>query len=155
MRTFDLDFAPLYRSAIGFDRIMDLLQSTLQSEPGDNYPPYNVEKTGEDAYRITLAVAGFGPEELTLTQQQNTLLVTGKKASDNGATYLYQGIAARAFDRRFSLADFVKVTGAHLENGLLAIDLAREVPEEMKPRRIAIDTGQTTNRQKTIEQKAA
>ncbi|WP_119458713.1 Hsp20 family protein [Rhodospirillaceae bacterium SYSU D60014] len=155
MRTFDFDFAPLYRSAIGFDRMMDLVQSTLQSEPSDNYPPYNIEKTGEDAYRITLAVAGFGLNELTLTQQQNTLLVGGQKASENGAEYLHQGIAARAFERRFSLADFVKVTGAQLENGLLSIDLVREVPEEMKPRRIAIGTGGTGGKPKAIEQKAA
>lgn len=153
MRT--LDFAPLYRSAIGFDRMMDLVQSTLQSEPSDNYPPYNIEKTGEDAYRITLAVAGFGPEELTLTQQQNTLVVAGQKALEDTPAYLYQGIAARAFERRFSLADFVKVTGARLENGLLSIDLVREVPDEMKPRRIAIGAGHTAGKQKAIEQKAA
>ena len=151
MRTFD--FAPLYRSAIGFDRMMDLAQSTLQSEPSDNYPPYNIEKTGEDAYRITLAVAGFDSDELMLTQQQNTLLVAGQKTLEDNAMYLHQGIAARAFERRFSLADFVKVTGAQLENGLLSIDLVREVPEEMKPRQIAIQTSRAIH-QETIDQKA-
>ena len=153
MRTFDLDFAPLYRSAIGFDRMMDLLQDALESEPSDNYPPYNIEKTGEDTYRITFAVAGFGLDDLSVTQEQNTLVVAGKRPDDDGRTYLHQGIAGRAFLRRFGLADFVKVTGAHLENGLLSVDLVREMPEEMKPRRIAI--ARADGQQKQIEQKAA
>lgn len=155
MRTFDLDFAPLYRLAIGFDRMMDLLQDTLESEPGDNYPPYNIEKTGEDTYRITFAVAGFGLDDLSVTQEQNTLVVAGKRPDDDNKTYLHQGIAGRAFLRRFGLADFVKVTGAHLENGLLSVDLVREMPEEMKPRRIAIASVQADGQQKQIEQKAA
>jgi molecular chaperone IbpA len=137
MREFD--FAPLYRSAIGFDRLMDLLQNTAQGEISDNYPPYNIEKTGEDSYRITMAVAGFTPEEISITAQQNLLLVAGAKQGDErDRLYLHRGIAARGFERRFELADFVKVTGASLENGLLSIDLTREVPEEMKPRRIEI-----------------
>jgi molecular chaperone IbpA len=155
MRTFDLDFAPLYRLAIGFDRMMDLLQDALESEPSDNYPPYNIEKTGEDTYRITFAVAGFGLDDLSVTQEQNTLVVAGKKPDGDGKTYLHQGIAGRAFLRRFGLADFVKVTGAHLENGLLSVDLVREMPEEMKPRRIAIESVRADGQQKQIEQKAA
>lgn len=135
----ELDFAPLYRSAIGFDRLMDLLQNTAQGELSDNYPPYNIEKTGEDSYRITMAVAGFTPEEISITAQQNLLLVAGAKpGEERDRLYLHRGIAARGFERRFELADFVKVTGANLENGLLSIDLTREVPEEMKPRRIEI-----------------
>jgi molecular chaperone IbpA len=136
MREFDV--APLYRSAIGFDRLMDLLQSAGQGDLGDNYPPYNIEKTGEDSYRITMAVAGFAVDEITITAQQNVLIVAGAKQGDDGGVYLHRGIGARAFERRFDLADFVKVTGASLENGLLSIDLTREVPEEMKPRRIEI-----------------
>ena len=136
MREFD--FSPLYRSAIGFDRLMDLLQNTAQSELTDNYPPYNIEKTGEDSYRITMAVAGFTSEEISITAQHNLLLVAGAKQGEEDRLYLHRGIAARGFERRFELADFVKVAGANLENGLLAIDLTREVPEEMKPRRIEI-----------------
>jgi molecular chaperone IbpA len=137
MREFD--FSPLYRTAIGFDRLMDLLQNTAEADLGDNYPPYNIEKTGEDSYRITMAVAGFTPDEIAITAQQNLLLVSGAKTgSDNGHQYLHRGIGARGFERRFELADFVKVTGASLENGLLSLELVREVPEEMKPRRIEI-----------------
>jgi molecular chaperone IbpA len=134
----EYDFAPLYRSAIGFDRLMDLLQSAGQSDLGDNYPPYNIEKTGEDSYRITMAVAGFAVDEITITAQQNVLIVAGAKQGEDSGLYLHRGIGARAFERRFELADFVKVTGAGLENGLLSIALTREVPEEMKPRRIEI-----------------
>src|SRR5689334_13091027 len=123
----DFDFAPLYRSAIGFDRLMELLQTAAQADLGDNYPPYNIEKTGEDSYRITMAVAGFTPDEITITAQQNLLLVTGiKQGNDNGHQYLHRGIAARGFERRFELADFVKVMGASLENGLLRLELVRE-----------------------------
>jgi molecular chaperone IbpA len=151
MREFDL--SPLYRTAIGFDRLMDLLQNTAQADLGDNYPPYNIEKTGEDSYRITMAVAGFTPDEIAITAQQNLLLVTvAKQSADNGHQYLHHGIAARGFERRFELADFVKVTGASLENGLLSLDLVREVPEEMKPRRIEI--GGSKTRSKTIEHAA-
>jgi molecular chaperone IbpA len=138
MREFD--FAPLYRSAIGFDRLMDLLQTTAQGDLGDNYPPYNIEKTGEDSYRITMAVAGFAADEIAITAEQNVLTVAGAKQGDDSGVYLHRGIGARAFERRFDLADFVKVTGAGLENGLLSIALTREVPEEMKPRRIEIQS---------------
>jgi molecular chaperone IbpA len=139
MREFD--FSPLFRSAIGFDRMMDLLQNALEAEPGENYPPYDIEKTGEDAYRITLAVAGFTPEEISVVQQQNELLVSGRKHGDDNTQYLHRGIAARSFQRRFELADFVKVTAAGMRDGLLTVDLVREVPEEMKPRRIEITGG--------------
>ncbi len=139
MRTYD--FAPLYRTAVGFDRMMDLLQHTLEMDPGENYPPYNIEKTDEDAYRITMAVAGFGPEDLTVTAESNTLTVAGRKSGGETARYLHQGIGARAFEKRFDLADFIKVMGASLENGVLSIDLVREVPEEMKPRQIKIEAG--------------
>ena len=137
------DLAPLSRSAIGFDRLFDMLNQAMQFEPADNYPPYNIEKTGEDTYRITLAVAGFSPNELSVTSQPNLLVVVGKKSDNgqNGGQYLYHGIAGRAFERRFNLADYVKVAGAWLENGLLVIDLVREVPEAMKPRRIEITNG--------------
>ena len=149
----DFDFAPLYRSAIGFDRLMDLLQTASQGDLGDNYPPYNIEKTGEDAYRITLAVAGFTPDELTITAQPNLLVVAGEKAdSDPTGQYLYCGIAARSFERQFTLADYVKVAGASLEQGLLVIDLVREVPEAMKPRKIEIARGTAPQ---AIEQKQA
>ena len=148
----ELDFASLYRSAIGFDRLMDLLQSTT-ADLGDNYPPYNIEKSGEDSYRITMAVAGFTPTEISITAQHNLLLVAGAKQGDDGGVYLHRGIAARGFERRFELADFVKVTGASLDNGLLSIDLTREVPEAMKPRRIDIQVGDKSGR-KSIGQAA-
>ncbi|CAH0534768.1 Small heat shock protein IbpA [Vibrio stylophorae] len=136
MRT--IDFSPLYRSAIGFDRIFNQLEQTSSAGNG-SYPPYNIEQTGEHSYRITMAVAGFSPEQLTLTQTENILKVTGLKKSQNEEKqYLYQGIAERDFERKFQLADHVKVTAADMENGLLHIDLDREIPEESKPRNIAI-----------------
>src|SRR5690242_13569811 len=147
------DFAPLWRSGVGFDRLFDMLDQAGKWESADNYPPYNIEKTDDDAYRITLAVAGFTPDELSITSQPNLLVVNGKKAETKGGSYLHQGIAARAFERRFSLAEHVKVTAARLENGLLIIELVREVPEEMKPRRILIATG--TEPQQAIEHKQA
>ncbi len=140
MRTM-IDFAPLWRSNIGFDRMLELVDEAVRFEPTGNYPPYNIEKTGEDTYRISLAVAGFTPDELMITTQPNLLVVAGKKGEGQGGQFLYQGIAARAFQRQFSLADDVKVVGASLENGLLTIDLVREVPEAMKPRRIEIANG--------------
>jgi molecular chaperone IbpA len=133
-----IDFAPLSRATIGFDRLFDMLDNAMQFEQADNYPPYNIEKTGDDAYRITLAVAGFTPEELSITSEPNQLIVTGKKAQTGNGEYLYQGIAGRPFQRQFSLADYVKVASANLTNGMLSIDLVREVPEAMKPRRIEI-----------------
>ncbi|MCP1334824.1 Hsp20 family protein [Futiania mangrovi] len=141
MRTHDL--SPLYRSTVGFDRLFNLLDPALANDRGDGYPPYNIEKTGEDTYRITLAVAGFTRDELAIEAKDTTLTVTGQKAetqSEEAPSYLYRGIAARGFQRRFALADHVKVEGATLENGLLHIDLQREVPEQLKPRRIEIAT---------------
>ena len=140
MRT-TIDFSPLWRSSIGFDRMLNLLDEATRFEPADNYPPSDIEKTGENAYRLTLAVAGFAPSELTVTAQPNLLVVSGHKADGQSRELLHQGIAARAFERQFQLAEFVKVVGASLEQGLLTIDLVREVPEAMKPRRIAIASG--------------
>jgi len=140
MRTLDL--SPLYRSTVGFDRFGSMLDQLLSGDataPG--YPPYNIEKTGEDAYRISLAVAGFGEGDLNIEVNNQTLTVTAKKretAEDNAKSFLYRGIAERGFERRFQLADHMKVTGAALENGLLHVDLMREVPEALKPRTIAI-----------------
>jgi molecular chaperone IbpA len=137
MRTFDL--TPLYRSTVGFDRLFDMLEDVGRVEPMVNWPPYNIEKVGEDQYRIAMAVAGFAPDEIELVQQQEMLFVNGQKHPDpEGVEILHRGLATRSFKQRFSLADHVKVTGARLENGLLTIDLVREVPEAMKPRRIEI-----------------
>lgn len=136
MRSFDL--TPLYRSTIGFDRVFDLLDSVGKTESG-GYPPYNIERIDEDDYRITLAVAGFGEKNLDLVLHENTLTVTGKRPdSDDGRSFLYQGIAGRSFERRFQLAEHVEITGASLVNGILNIELKREIPEAMKPRKIAI-----------------
>ena len=146
------DFAPLWRSGIGFDRLFDVVEQALKFEPTDNYPPYNIEKTGENAYRVTLAVAGFTPDELAVTSEPNLLIVSGKKSEAPEAEYLYKGIAARAFERRFNLADYVTVTGARLENGFLIVELVRELPDAMRPRRIAIATG---SQPLAIEQKQA
>lgn len=137
MRT-TLDLNPLFRSSIGFDRMLNALQAASRVESIDSWPPYDIAKTGEDDYRITMAVAGFSQDELTITQEQNMLLVAGQKANEDNGEYLHRGIASRAFQRRFELADHVKVTGAGLVNGLLTIDLQREIPDEMKPRRIEI-----------------
>ena len=127
--------APLSQATIGFDRLFDMLDNAMQFEQADNYPPYNIEKTGEDTYRISLAVAGFTPDELSITSEPNQLIVAGKKTQTGNKAHLYQGIAGRSFQRQFSLADYVKVVGANLTNGMLAIDLVHEVPEAMKPRR--------------------
>ncbi len=151
MTTFD--FSPLFRSTIGFDRLSRLMDAALRNDEAAGYPPYNIEKRGENAYRITMAVAGFGPDDLNITTQENQLIVSGKmKNGDENVRYLYRGIAGRAFERRFQLADFIKVTGAELVNGLLHIDLVREVPEAMKPRTIKIEVAKPTE---TIEAKAA
>ncbi|OOF13320.1 heat-shock protein Hsp20 [Salinivibrio proteolyticus] len=136
MRNFD--FSPLYRTAIGFDRLFDLVENTNASNAG-GFPPYNIEQGKENQYRITMAVAGFSQDEVDITQQKNSLTVAGKKHSRNQDTkFLYQGIAERDFERKFHLDDHIKVTGAEMENGMLHIDLVREVPEEEKPRRIEI-----------------
>jgi len=152
------DFSPLFRSTIGFDRLFRLLDATSRLDgPSLGYPPYNIEKTGEDAYRLTVAVAGFSPSELDVTVHENTLLVTGKaqKEEKNGNGYLHRGIARRAFERRFSLADHMKVIGAKLDNGMLHVDLVHEVPETAKPRKIAIGTSAELVQPQVTEQKAA
>ncbi|WP_309775272.1 Hsp20 family protein [Nitrobacter vulgaris] len=134
------DFAPLFRSTIGFDRMLDTLESASRVTSIDPWPPYDIVRKSEDDYRITMAVAGLSEDDLTITQEKNMLLVAGQKSGQDEASgqYLHRGIAARAFRRRFELADHVKVVSANLENGLLTIDLKRELPEEMKPRRITI-----------------
>jgi molecular chaperone IbpA len=137
MRTA-FDFSPLFRSTVGFDRIFDLLDNAQRVSTIDNWPPYDIVKTGEDQYRVTLAVAGFGENELNVTQERNLLVVSGEKAANEDSQYLHRGIAGRSFQRRFELADHVRVAGANLANGLLTIDLKREIPEAMKPRRIDI-----------------
>ncbi len=151
MPTFD--FSPLFRSTVGFDRLTRLLDSAGRLDDGAySYPPYNIEQTGDDSYRIVMAVAGFGEGDLSLTQQGNSLLISGKqeKPADE-AKYLYRGIAGRAFERRFELADHIKVVGAKLINGVLSVELSREIPEAMKPRTIKIGGGDG----KVIEGKAA
>jgi molecular chaperone IbpA len=141
MRNFDL--APLYRATIGFDRIADMMDRVLATDiAAPSYPPYNIEKTAEDAYRISVAVAGFTPDELNVEVRDGHLLVTARKAADDAArNFLHRGIATRAFERRFALADHVRVTGASHEHGMLHVELVREVPEAMKPRRIEISRG--------------
>ncbi|WP_313592562.1 Hsp20 family protein [Agrobacterium cavarae] len=139
----NVDFSPLYRSTVGFDRLFSMLDSIGQPEQAQAYPPYNIERTGENAYRITMAVAGFDETELSIESRANVLTVKAEKAEDTKASegdFLYRGIATRAFERRFQLADHVEVQNASLKNGLLHIDLLRNIPEAMKPRRIAIAT---------------
>ena len=152
MRTFDL--APLYRSTVGFDRLFSMLDG-FDAAPG--YPPYNIERTGENAYRITVAVAGFAENELTIEAKENTLTIKGEKQvkQDNAGEVLYQGIAARAFERQFQLADYVQVNGASLENGLLHVELVREIPEAKKPRQIAINNSNGKAKPKVVDAKAA
>ena len=139
------DFSPLFRSTVGFDRVFDMLDQASRGQM-TSWPPYNIERTDEDHYRITMAVAGFSPEEIELVQHQNVLLVAGQKHADpEGVQVLHRGIATRAFKQTFNLADHVKVTGATLENGLLVVELERQVPEALKPRRIEIaDASQNT-----------
>ncbi len=141
MRAFDL--SPLFRQTVGFDRLLDSLAQSGSFEPAPNYPPYNIVRTGENAYKITLAVAGFAQEDLSIETRENTLTIRGAQKptpADSAREFLHQGIAARAFERRFQLADHVLVTGASLENGLLHVELVREIPEAKKPRRIDIGT---------------
>ena len=148
------DFSPLYRSMIGVDRVADLIDSAMRSEGDRTYPPYDVEKTSDDGYRITLAAAGFGAHELEITAQPNLLIVAGRRAreeDDEARTYLHRGIAARNFERRFELADYVVVKSASYDNGILAIELAREVPEALKPRRIEIAGGDATPNVRRIQ----
>ncbi|HEV2335630.1 MAG TPA: Hsp20 family protein [Stellaceae bacterium] len=154
------DFSPLFRSTIGFDRLARLVDTAARVDStAQSYPPYNIEKTGEDSYRLTMAVAGFSRDEIDITVHENTLIVTAKAQKDDEAgRYLHQGIARRAFERRFSLADHLKVTGASMDNGLLHVDVVREVPEAMKPRTIKIDAkvvDGVASRPQVTEQKAA
>ena len=143
MTTFD--FAPLFRTAIGFDRLARLMDTAASAAEAPSYPPYNIEKTGEDTYRLTMAVAGFRPDELDMVVKDNTLIVSGKVANDGQkGEVLYRGIAGRAFERRFVLADHIVVDGADLQNGLLHVGLKRVVPEALKPRRITIGAGVPT-----------
>jgi molecular chaperone IbpA len=156
MRTLNLD--PFWRTSIGFDHLFDLVDQSLRTEPEDNYPPCNIVRTSENAYRISLAVAGFKPEQLNVTVNQDTLIISGKaEQKQDNAEYLYRGIAGRSFERRFNLADYVEVKDASLNDGVLQIDLVREVPEAMKPRRIEITGGNALkgDNVRTIESKAA
>ena len=157
MTNFDL--SPLYRTAIGFDRLADMLTNAARVE-GNGYPPYNIESRGEDQYRITMAVAGFSEDEIDIVCEQNTLTVSGSKHDEDrqegeNREFLYRGIATRTFERRFQLADHVKVEGAALENGLLHIELKRELPEQMKPRKIEIGGGSSKVLEGSSETKAA
>ena len=153
MRTLNLD--PFWRTSIGFDRLFDLVDESLRYQPEDNYPPCNITRTGENTYRISLAVAGFKPEQIGVTVNQNVLIVTGNADEKQGeGEYLYRGIAGRSFERRFNLADYIVVKGASLDEGLLQIELELELPEAMKPRRIDINTGKSVgqaDKVRTIE----
>jgi molecular chaperone IbpA len=142
MRT-GFDFSPYRRSTVGFDRLFDFLENAARTDISDNYPPFDIEKVSDDSYRITLAVAGFKQNEIDITARQNLLVVTGRKAENRNkdGNYLHMGIATRAFERRFELADFVRVEKAELRDGLLSVELVREIPEAMKPRRIEINGG--------------
>ncbi len=151
-----VDFSPLYRSTIGFDRLFGMLDQLGQPESGTSYPPYNIERTGEDSYRISMAVAGFSDSDINVEAHRNLLTVKGERKDEQngeGSELLYRGIAARAFERRFQLADHVDVVGASMKNGLLHIDLKRTIPEEMKPRKISI--GNAGNGSKQIEANVA
>ena len=153
MRHFDL--APLYRNTVGFDRLFSMLDQLVSVDTTASYPPYNIERTGENAYRISIAVAGFADADLAIEVKENTLTVRGEKQEKAGekGEVLYQGIAARAFERRFQLADYVQVSGAQLLNGLLHVDLVREIPEAKKPRQIPIGNGKASAQ--VLEAKAA
>jgi len=138
------DFAPFRRSTVGFDRLFDMLENNTMGGNGENYPPFDLIKLGDNQYRIELAVAGFKPDEIDITAQQNVLIVTGKKSDetqDRGSDYIYRGIANRSFERRFALADHIQVRGADLKDGLLSVELVREIPEAMKPKKINIGAG--------------
>jgi molecular chaperone IbpA len=151
-----VDFSPLYRSTVGFDRLFTMLDSLAQPDGAQTYPPYNIERTGEDSYRISMAVAGFSDEEISIEAHRNVLTVKGERKDEGtgeGSELLYRGIASRAFERRFQLADHVEVVGASLRNGLLFVDLKRNIPEELKPRKIAITA--SSAKAKQIEAKTA
>ncbi|MEJ8473105.1 Hsp20 family protein [Roseibium algae] len=143
-----VDFSPLYRSTVGFDRLFSMIDSANSEAP--SYPPYNIERTDENAYRISMAVAGFAESDLTLEAKEHLLTIKGEKPDESeGRDILYRGIASRAFERRFQIAEYVRVGGAHLKNGLLHIDLVRELPEAMKPRKIEIGTGSDSGKSST------
>ena len=145
------DFTPYRRSMVGFDRLFDLLENQRSAGSGDNYPPFNIERRGDDAYRITVAVAGFKPADLDITAQQNLLVVQGKKGNEAAdSQFLHVGIAQRGFERRFELADYVRVENANLEDGLLVIDLIREVPDAMKPKKVPVGTQKTLSMVKDV-----
>jgi len=148
------DFAPYRRSTVGFDRLFDLLESGAANGGQDNYPPFDLVRLDDNRFRISLAVAGFSQGEIDITAQQNQLVVTGKKVEEDGSSYIHRGIANRSFERRFGLADHIKVTGADLQDGLLQIELVREIPEAMKPRKIDIGGSNSEPRHDTIEAKA-
>jgi len=148
------DFTPYRRSTVGFDRLFDLLESQSRNASSDNYPPFNIEKLGEDRYRITLAVAGFSPEDIDITAQRNLLIVQGRKreqSREEQGQMLHVGIANRSFERRFELADYIELKGADMRDGLLIIDLEREIPDSMKPRKIVINDGQHLKSAKSVE----
>jgi molecular chaperone IbpA len=155
MRTLNLD--PFWRTSVGFDRLLDMMDASLRYEPEDNFPPCNVLRTGDDTYRITLAAAGFKPDQLTITVHQNVLIISGNgNDKEKDGQYLYRGIAGRSFERRFNLADYVEVKGASFEDGLLQVELERRVPEALKPRQIQINSGSASGavsggKAKTIE----
>lgn len=148
MRT-TYDFSPLFRSTVGFDRVLNALETAKRIETFDNWPPYDIIKSGEDHYQISMAVAGFSQDELEITQEQNLLFVSGQKTGEEQANFLHRGIAQRSFQRRFELADHVRVSGANLVNGLLTIDLSREIPEELKPHKIEISSQTALPRPRT------
>jgi molecular chaperone IbpA len=152
MRTYD--FSPLFRSTIGFDRLFDLVE-TAQRATEEAYPPYNIERLADDHYQISLAIAGFSPDEVSITAEQNVVTIEGSKAERAEREFLYRGISTRQFKRQFSLADYVQVKGATFDNGLLKIELVREIPEAMKPRRISIDGASAAGNVHQIEAKAA
>ena len=147
------DFSPFRRSTVGFDRLFDMLENTSLGNGGENYPPFDLIKTGENDYRIELAVAGFKPDEIDITAQQNVLVVSGRKkeeSGDEGSDYIYRGIATRSFERRFALADHIQVKAADMRDGLLSVELVREIPEAMKPKKIEIGGGSQKREQKAI-----
>jgi molecular chaperone IbpA len=150
-----IDFSPLFRSSIGFDRVFELLETASQFAVPDSWPPYDITKSGEDAYRLSMAVAGFAPDELEATLEPNLLVVRGNRRNPDNGEYLHRGITGGGFERRFELADHMKVTGANLQDGILTIDMVQELPEEMKPRRIEIRPGGSAPRQLAGKAQAA
>jgi len=150
--TGNSNFAPLYRSSVGFDRVFYLLENAQRERSANDWPPYDIVKTGDDTYRIAIAVSGFSEEDLDLTYQSNLLTVTGKKSESQAAQFLHRGIAGRPFEHRFELADHVRVVGADLTNGLLSIELVREIPEAMKPRKISISVDNIVSAPKGVSE---